>query len=247
MTLKKLNSTNIVIQSVFDNWSERPDLKVAWGFSAIITIDDKKLLFDTGSEGLKLLHNLNLLGFKPSDFEYVILSHEHWDHIGGVEVLLNHYPGLNIVLPQAFSNATKSAFKRLGANIIETIRPYQITSGIYTSGVMKGLLPEQSLVLLTNAGAVVLTGCAHPGVDNIIIQVNKTFGPILLVAGGFHLSGQSDQKIKEIIETFNALGVKYVAPCHCTGDRAKELFKEAYKDRYINMLAGTTIQLNQLK
>lgn len=89
---------------------------------------------------------------------------------------------------------------------------------------------------------VVITGCAHPGIVSILKKSGElTNGSVYLVIGGFHLSGTSEQEIKNIVERFRNLGVKKVALCHCTGDRAIQLFKEKYKNDFIKAGVGKVI------
>jgi len=106
-------------------------------------------------------------------------------------------------------------------------------------------IKEQSLVLNTKEGLVVITGCAHPGVVNIAEKARQILPDksIYLVMGGFHLSGASDSQLKTIIKGFRDLGVQRVAPSHCSGDRCRELFREEYKENYVEGGAGKIIAL----
>jgi 7,8-dihydropterin-6-yl-methyl-4-(beta-D-ribofuranosyl)aminobenzene 5'-phosphate synthase len=70
---------------------------------------------------------------------------------------------------------------------------------------------------------------------------------VLLVIGGYHLGGKSKEEIEEIIQGFRKLGVRYVGPCHCTGDKAGQLFEQEYQENYIDVGAGKIITLNDLK
>jgi len=53
-------------------------------------------------------------------------------------------------------------------------------------------------------------------------------GEVVLVLGGFHLGSASQGRIEDIIAEFRRLGVQRVAPCHCTGDRARQMFAHAF-------------------
>ena len=92
---------------------------------------------------------------------------------------------------------------------------------------------EQALVARTKKGLVVVTGCAHPGVDEMVARAREAGrDEIALVAGGFHLAGSSQRCMEEIVAEFRRLGVQQVAPCHCTGDRAREVFRIAFGAEY---------------
>jgi 7,8-dihydropterin-6-yl-methyl-4-(beta-D-ribofuranosyl)aminobenzene 5'-phosphate synthase len=64
-----------------------------------------------------------------------------------------------------------------------------------------------------------------------------------LVIGGFHLGGAGDSKLRDIIKSFRELGVKKAAPCHCSGDRTRELFKEEYGEDFIANGVGMIIEI----
>ena len=54
-------------------------------------------------------------------------------------------------------------------------------------------IPEQSLVLNTSKGLIVMTGCSHPGIADMLENIKASFGKdIYLVFGGFHLMNASD-------------------------------------------------------
>jgi len=72
----------------------------------------------------------------------------------------------------------------------------------------------------TSTGLVIITGCAHPGIVNVVKEAEARFkNDIHLVMGGFHLSGRTSARIRESIRTLKGLGVKKVAPSHCAVER----------------------------
>lgn len=82
-------------------------------------------------------------------------------------------------------------------------------------------------------GLLVVTGCAHPGVVNMVKRAKEIAGDkIHVVVGGFHMAGMSQKQIQEVIKSFQELGVEEVAPCHCSGDLTRQLFREAYGDSF---------------
>jgi 7,8-dihydropterin-6-yl-methyl-4-(beta-D-ribofuranosyl)aminobenzene 5'-phosphate synthase len=64
---------------------------------------------------------------------------------------------------------------------------------------------------------------------------------VYLVLGGFRLGGASKARIDGIIADFRRLGVQKVAPCHCTGDKAIGLFRDAYREDFIQNGIGTVL------
>lgn len=96
-------------------------------------------------------------------------------------------------------------------------------------------LPELSLSLDTSRGEVLVVGCSHTGVEEIIKATrNATGKPVDTVAGGFHLFPYDQAYVLALVDKVkNELGVRRVSPSHCTGHLAFKAFKDAYQDGYI--------------
>jgi 7,8-dihydropterin-6-yl-methyl-4-(beta-D-ribofuranosyl)aminobenzene 5'-phosphate synthase len=115
--------------------------------------------------------------------------------------------------------------------MVEVTDPMEILPGIHTTGELGSSIREQALVVETEQGLVVVTGCAHPGVVEIVRRAKELVdGEVALVMGGFHLGDASEEQIDNIIADFRELGVQQVAPSHCTGDIARNMFAEAFGD-----------------
>jgi 7,8-dihydropterin-6-yl-methyl-4-(beta-D-ribofuranosyl)aminobenzene 5'-phosphate synthase len=234
----------ITMTVVFDNYEYNPDLQTDWGFSCMIEGFDEILLFDTGSNGRILLDNMKNLGLDPGKIRKLLISHDHWDHTGGLKSLLDENTDLDVYMLSSFSGKVKKSVTDLGAHLIENDDFKMIMPGVYTTGRLGAQIPEQSLVLDTPRGLVVITGCAHPGIINIIEAVKARFDKgIYLVFGGFHLGGTSDRELLDIIARMKELGVEKAGPSHCSGDRCLELFKAGYKDDYLAIGVGRIIEI----
>ncbi len=237
---------NISIAIVYDNNPYKEGLKTAWGFSCVIRCG-RTILFDTGGNGTILLENMEKLGINPKDVDIVVLSHIHNDHVGGLSKFLKINHNVTVYLLRSFPEEFKEEIKGYGVKVVEVQEPLKIFDGVYSTGEMGIWIKEQSLLILTKKGIIIITGCAHPGIVEIVKRAKELLrSNVLLVMGGFHLIGQSEESIREIISYFKDLNVKYVAPCHCSGDLARKLFKEEYKERYINAGVGKVITLNNL-
>lgn len=236
-----------VITVVHDNNPGVESLKMAWGFSVLVTGFEKTILFDTGSDGTILLDNLTKLQLDPGRIELVVLSHVHGDHTGGLTGLLRANPRVTVCLPEAFPARFKEAVRGHGASVIEVDDPQEICPGVCTTGVLGRRIKEQALVLRTPQGLVVLTGCAHPGIARMIQEVRRLHDEdILLVLGGFHLEWVLRGRVEAILAQFRGCGVRYVAPTHCSSDKARELFRQSYGPNYLDLGVGRTIGLDTL-
>lgn len=210
----------------------------AWGFSCLV---DDDLLFDTGGDGRTLLSNMAQMGIDPAGIRTVVLSHAHSDHTGGLRALLGTGIRPTVYVPRSFPARFKSDVRSL-TTLVEVREPMKIRPGIHTTGEVGSHLVEQALAVETAQGLVVITGCAHPGVVEMVCRARQICGgEICLVLGGFHLSGVSRRRVKHIIAKFRDLGVQKVAPCHCTGERAMQVFAEEYGEDFIRVGVGCVI------
>jgi 7,8-dihydropterin-6-yl-methyl-4-(beta-D-ribofuranosyl)aminobenzene 5'-phosphate synthase len=242
-----ISSQNINITVVFDNYPFGLGLQTSWGFSCVIRGGEKTILFDTGGNGKILLSNMKKLGIDPREIEIVVLSHIHGDHVGGLDDFLEQNAEVDVYLPQAFPHNFKENARNYGAKIFEVQESTKICENTYSTGVLGMGIKEQALIVRTEQGVIVITGCAHPGIVNIVKKAKDLLREdLLLVMGGFHLMGQSQGSIEKIISQFRDLGVRLVGPCHCSGDTTRELFQKEYAENYINIGVGKTINLHEL-
>jgi 7,8-dihydropterin-6-yl-methyl-4-(beta-D-ribofuranosyl)aminobenzene 5'-phosphate synthase len=205
---------------------------------------EKSILFDTGANGQILLSNMEKLGIRPEDIDVVVLSHAHRDHTGGLEGLLGRNYQIEVWMPYFFAPDFKAPVEKKGARVVEVTTSQKICQGACTSGVIEGWIKEQPVVLDTEKGLILLTGCAHPRIANIIARVREIFQKdIFMALGGFHLAGFDEKYIKEIIRSFRDSGIKKVGPAHCSGDEARKLFREEYQDDFIEIGVGKKIQI----
>ncbi len=241
---KSVNSNDITITIIYDNNEYDSMLNTAFGFSCLIQTPDKNILFDTGADSPTLLSNMHKLGIDPKDIEIVVLSHIHWDHTGGLFGFLEKNSDVMVYIPASFPDEFKKDIQSAGAQFVEVSSPLKISDYASTTGELEGPPEEQSLVISTSNGIVVITGCAHPGIVNIVKKAKEIINKdIYLVLGGFHLARADDSTINNIIESFKKLNVEKVAPCHCSGTRTREYFKKEYKENYIESGVGKIIKL----
>ena len=126
------------------------------------------------------------------------------------------------------------------------LKPARIVEGVHSSGEMGDRIIEQALVLETSDGLVILTGCAHPGIVNVVRKAKQlSKGEVYLVMGGFHLAGLSNEQIREVIRMLKEMGVKKVAPSPCTGEKALAFFQEAWGDNFLVGGVGAIIGLTR--
>jgi 7,8-dihydropterin-6-yl-methyl-4-(beta-D-ribofuranosyl)aminobenzene 5'-phosphate synthase len=151
---------------------------------------------------------------------------------------------LDVWIPESFPLNFREHIQKNGSQVILTKGRQQIIPGAFTTGIIEGWIKEQSLVLESSQGLIIMTGCAHPRIINIIHTVAKQWDQnIYMALGGFHLTGFSDHEILEIISEFQNFNIKKAGPCHCSGKDARRLFHEIYEENYVHIDVGTTISI----
>lgn len=209
------------LKILVDNQAQ-PGFKSEWGFSCLVE-GKENVLFDTGASSKVLAFNAEKFGIKPEQISKVVLSHDHWDHTGGLDWVLQSRKLKAFVL-DSFSNETKEKI-RAKAELSEISKETEINEEIFSTGKLSNSMDEQSLAVKTGNGLVVLTGCSHPGLEKILEKA-KEFGKIHAVIGGFH-------GFKE----FNALkGIDLIAATHCT--QHKEQIKKLFPSQFRECAAG---------
>jgi len=225
---------------VFDNYIANEQLESFWGFGCVI---NDYFLFDTGSNGRALIRNMIKMGINIENLKYLFISHPHWDHICGIDSVLDLNNSLTLFLPDSLSKLQIRDLRRLSREVkVIYEHPMKLFGSFYSTGVMMPI-GEHSLVIDEGDFSIVVTGCAHPGIVNIVTRAIEMLNkPVLYALGGFHLMRSEEAEIAEVIKALKSLGVEYVTPTHCSGDLAIEMFMAAYKDNYIPGGVGRIIE-----
>jgi len=207
---------------VYDNTSNRDDLIADWGFACIIETERKTMLFDSGGNGRILMQNLYSLQMDPKAVNEVFISHNHFDHTGGLSAFLDVNSQVIIYVPEELRGI------RQAKKVIYIKKARELSRGFFSTGVLGNI--EQSLAVRTRKGLVLFVGCSHPAMDKILSSA-ATFGKPYGIIGGLHGF--------ERYELFADL--QLICPTHCT--QHKKEIHERYVSKVVQGGVGTVIEI----
>jgi 7,8-dihydropterin-6-yl-methyl-4-(beta-D-ribofuranosyl)aminobenzene 5'-phosphate synthase len=225
---------------LYDNTTAAEGVKGDWGFACLVETPNGKLLFDAGAKPEVLKANVKALETDLSGVDVIVLSHRHWDHVGGLPAVLTPLSAAVVFAGTSFSK--ELGIDRDEVQVVSVSEPREILPGVWSTGEVDGVVKEQALVLNLADGPVVLTGCAHPGVEQLIQRAKQICGRSPeVVLGGFHLMQSSAEDLQRIIAELRELGIERAGATHCTGDHAIDAFRQAFGDYFLSLGVGAKL------
>lgn len=236
----------VTMTVLYDNTVAVEGTRAEWGFSCLIEGTDETILLDTGGEGEVFMHNADFLKKDLKKVDKVVISHNHWDHTGGLMEFLKVNPDAPVYIPYEFPYDFVRQVEQAGGSVVPVREACEISKNIYLTGQMGDAIKEMGVILNMPKGLVMVMGCSHPGIAEMVRKSRETLQKdVYLVFGGFHLMGHSDAQVKAIIEDFREMGVQKCGATHCTGDGAISLFREAYGDDYVPIGSGRVLKFTK--
>jgi 7,8-dihydropterin-6-yl-methyl-4-(beta-D-ribofuranosyl)aminobenzene 5'-phosphate synthase len=245
--MKKVKS--VTITTIVDNDVWKEGLASIWGlsFHAEVFMEDAErhgVLMDTGGSFEKFRKNSSKLGIELTEVEGIFISHWHGDHMGALSQVL---PLIERSVPVYVPSANSSGIREIeaaGGKPVVCSEPTEIMEGLMSTGRMPTGISEHSFIInVKDKGLVVLTGCSHPGIINILKRAREVSGVdrIYAVMGGFHISGMNvGVRVGQFLKELN---VEIAGPCHCTGQDARNGIAKVVGEKYVKIGSGKTITI----
>lgn len=225
--------------------------------SFYIETENKKILFDCGYSDV-FIKNAFKLGINLRNTDDIVFSHGHNDHTGGIFYLkqlfqdsvdlkikvnkpniIAHINTFNPIVETEMGNVGSPLVKNQLSDLFDlnlTKNPYWITDKLCFLGEIprtnlkiENFPDDSALIYKENEEIIIITGCSHSGLQNIIEyakEIAKT-KKIKALIGGFHLINKTKEEMNEIINYLKTQDIECLYPCHCCDLMAKSMiFKE---------------------
>jgi len=215
----------IVVAS--NNVKAKEGFKTAWGLAMLVEHEGQRILFDVGPSAEDLTRNLNKLRISTKDIDKIVISHFHKDHKGALgELLARVRNGVKLYEPSSSKQKKE-----------------EIADNVYIFSIKGPFSTEQSLVIDSDKGLIVLAGCSHPGIYKIARTIKEDFNKnVYAIFGGFHLEFYPAIFARIIGLLLKRLGIKIIGPSHCTGGKATETLQKIFKEHLIIFGCGETFE-----
>lgn len=275
----------IKLTTLSENTTSRPATLGEEGLSILIETGTSVILLDTG-QTTSVVHNAAALGVDLTSIDKIVLSHEHFDHTGGLRSVLqtvrrpidivchpNIWGAKYAVNKEGSERFIGVPFQRaelesLGARFVQSRAPVELDHRIGTLGevpmttafesldshlFVKGvaglrqddLLDDLAMVIDTDDGLVVVSGCAHGGIINTLRQAQKLTGveKVRSVVGGSHLVGSSDERVWQTVASLKEMNVGQLGLCHCTSQPAAAIMAREFGEGFFFNNVGRTTEV----
>lgn len=256
-------TTRLEILPLYEEASTKPDLLSGHGVSYLIRTDGSTILLDVGNnpdhqEPAPFIHNMQALGIEWDEVDWIVISHAHPDHIGGLNAWLRRTISFG-ELPGGMGERlvfVPSVVTNKGA--IHTTIPTRPSPDVATTGAIpypeswpfslrnpKGY--EQALVIhVAGQGLVLITGCGHPTLEKLVERAESYYGqPVVGVVGGLHYEGMSADAVQPDIQFLQSRQPRLVALSpHDSSPKALSTFEHALGDSYYTLKVGEVIRFS---
>lgn len=230
---------SVKITVLIDNYPNST-LNSPWGLSILVETPNSTILFDTGPDPIALQENAEKLGVDLSQLDLVIISHGHADHVEGLSHVADQNPNITVFVPVDMSSQVKQRISSWNVTMVEVETNLMIKNHIAIIGPLYGPPSEQAVAInVEKLGLIILVGCSHPGVDNLVKEAKDYYDTQpYAVIGGFHLFDKTQEEIIIVVEELLKTNIKRIFPCHCSGDAIRNYLQTNHPSYYEELTVG---------
>lgn len=215
------------------------------GLSVYFEADGKRFLMDAG-QSKAYLKNAEILGIDLTKLDYIVFSHGHYDHTGGIRYIPKECNAKIIAHPdystQKYDGERYIGMPQEEIHLEEELSqiPVKLSENVFFLGEIPGdrkpygeyigpcgekrednLFDDSAIAVNRKNSLIILCGCAHSGIINIVKYAQKICGKKeTTIIGGLHLLSSTEEETKKTIDDLKTLNVSKVFCGHCTGEKA---------------------------
>lgn len=247
--MREYSTPLLTITVLIDEKSKRRDVETCYGLSLLLLLElgEKKhtLLFDVGPSWELLEYNMACLGYSINDIDKIFITHWHRDHYGALLDLLENVNGrrkIKLYIPVR-NRVSYEIEKRYSdkAVIIVCNRWTPIAPLMKSTGPIGSSFEHALKINLPGRGVVLVVGCSHAGLINIIKWSIESNEQLYTVIGGFHFKEKPLEDVERTLLFLEGIGVKYVVPLH--DSNSYNLILDIMGDKFLDLGVGDSIVL----
>ncbi|MCE5300808.1 MAG: MBL fold metallo-hydrolase [Spirochaetia bacterium] len=233
------------LQILAEGSTPKQRLEGEWGIAMLV---DGTVMFDTFGHSDMMGNNIKRYGVNAKLIKTIVISHTHWDHVSGLRAVLPLTKSPDVYVPQYDAKVAENC-EYYGSRILTLKNGGPVKPGITLTGIMKvkfenEVLFEQGMIAEGLKGQVLIVGCSHPGIINMVKRAMKITGrPLYAVAGGLHMKDSGKRYAVSAAAALKRAGVKKVYAGHCTGLKAEGELKRVFGGGFSKIKEGDILEL----
>ncbi len=219
------------------------DFSRDFGYAVYVNYEGKRFLLDTGKWETNLAKNLEAAGVLLDSLDFVLLSHRHRDHKGGLAYIRSERPSLPIYIPPGGGFEDFEPEELIEVDDHLRVSPNIFLIHTHNEFGSAGITDELALLIITKKGPYVFTTNSHTDFFVTLEKAKRLAGQdIFFHSGGTARRRSSEETIRANAKKLKALNIRQVSPSHSNSNHDR-IFKEVFGANYVASRLGQKVPL----